>query len=447
MSFTRTLRAVGGAAVAGALLFGTAPDASADGIRNDQWALRSLDAEKAWQQSTGKGITVAVIDSGVNGSHPDLKGNVLPGKNFASGDPADRETKNNHGTSMASLIAGHGHGPGNAQGVMGIAPDAKILPLKHSDSEGDTYGSSFAEPLRYAVDHGAKVVNMSIGGIGDGTDADNAAIAYAVQHDVLLVASSGNDGSANPNYPAAAPGVLAVGAVGENRRIWEDSNYGPHVLLTAPGEVIRSAAATKPYRLASGTSDAAAYVSGAAALVRAKFPDLTAGQVANRLVKSAQMPAGGSAGEGPDAHYGYGVVRPYEALTQNIPAGSKSGPLKAPTAQGQEQPSNGNANQDRWKEEEDNSNTKAAIGIAAFSLIVLAIITTIVILVKKRKKKRNGPPPGGGYGGPGGPGYYPPQQPGPYQQQGPYQQPGPYQQSGAPGGYPPPAPPNQPPGQ
>ncbi|MFD7663426.1 S8 family serine peptidase [Streptomyces sp. NPDC059788] len=429
MSFTRTLRAVSGAAVVGALLFGTAPAASADQIRNDQWALRSLDAEKAWKQSTGKGVTVAVIDSGVNGDHPDLKGNVLPGKNFSTGDPADRETKNNHGTSMASVIAGHGHGPGNAQGVMGLAPGAKILPVKHSDSEGDTYDSTFAEPLRYAVDQGAKVVNMSIGGVGDVTDADKSAIAYAVQHDVLLVASSGNSGSANPNYPAASPGVLAVGAVGEGQKIWKDSNYGPHLLLTAPGEVIRSAAATKPYRLASGTSDAAAYVSGAAALVRAKFPDLTAGQVANRLVKTAQMPSGVSAGEGPDAHYGYGVVRPYEALTENIPAGSKNGPLKAAEAQGQEQPPAGNANGDGWQED-DNSNTKAAIGIAAFSLIVLVIIGIIVAVVVRKKKKRNGPPPGGGFGGPGGPGYYPPQQPGPYHQ------------SGAPGGYPQ-VPPNQ----
>ncbi|MFH8350012.1 S8 family serine peptidase [Streptomyces sp. NPDC018045] len=432
MSFTRTLRAVSGAAVVGALLFSTAPAASADQIRDDQWALRSLDAEKAWQQSTGKGITVAVIDSGVNGSHPDLQGNVLPGKNFSSGDPADHETKNNHGTSMASLIAGHGHGPGNTQGVKGLAPDAKILPIKHSDSEGDTYGSSFAEPLRYAVDHGAKIVNMSIGGVGDVTDADKAAIAYAVQHDVLLVASSGNAGSANPNYPAASPGVLAVGAVGEDRKIWKDSNYGSHLLLAAPGEVIRSAAATKPYRLASGTSDAAAYVSGAAALVRAKFPGLTAGQVANRLVKTAHMPTGVSAGAGPDSHYGYGIVRPYEALTQNVPAGSKSGPLKAPDAQGQEQSPAGTSNGDHWQEE-DNSNTKAAFGIAGFALTVLVIVGIIVTIVMKKKKKRKGPPPGGGFGGPGGPGFYPPQQPGTYQQ------------PGAPGGYPQ-APSNQPPG-
>lgn len=445
MSFTRTLRAVSGAAVVGALLFGTASAASADQVRDDQWALGYLSAGKAWSQSTGKGITVAVIDNGVNGSHPDLAGNVLPGKNFSSGDPADRETRNNHGTGMASIIAGHGHGSGGSQGVKGLAPDAKILPIKNWDSDGSTLTNTLAEPLRYAVDHGAKVVNMSFAGVGSLRDDEKQAVAYAVSKDVLLIAGSGNDRSAHYYYPAAEPGVLAVGAVDQGGKIWEDSNYGPHLLLSAPGRQIRSAAASQPYQYTRGTSDATAYVSGAAALIRSKFPDLTAGQVANRLTKTAQFPSAAS-GTAPDAYYGYGIIRPYDALTKDIPAGPKNGPLKAPTAQGQEQPPNGNVNQDRWKEEEDNSNTKAAIGIAAFSLIVLAIITTIVVLVKKRKKKRNGPPPGGGYGGPGGPGYYPPQ-PGPYQQQGPYQQPGPYQQSGAPGGYPPPAPPYQPPGQ
>ncbi|MEU7160123.1 type VII secretion-associated serine protease mycosin [Streptomyces chrestomyceticus] len=446
MRFTRTLRAVSGAAVVGALLFGTAPVAAADQVRDDQWALGYLSASKAWSQSTGKGVTVAVIDNGVNGSHPDLTGNVLPGKNFSSGDPADRETRNNHGTGMASIIAGHGHGSGGSQGVKGLAPDAKILPIKNWDSDGSTLTNSLAEPLRYAVDHGAKVVNMSFAGVGSLRDDEKQAVAYAASKDVLLIAGSGNDRSAHSYYPAAEPGVLAVGAVNQEGKIWEESNYGPHLLLSAPGREIRSAAASQPYQYTRGTSDATAYVSGAAALIRSKFPDLTAGQVANRLTKTAKFPSAAS-GTAPDAYYGYGIIRPYDALTKDIPAGPKNGPLKAPTAQGQEQPSNGGADQERWKEEEDNSNTKAAIGIAAFSLIVLAIITTIVVLVKKRKKKRNGPPPGGGYGGPGGPGYYPPQQPGPYQQSGPYQQAGPYQQSGAPGGYPPPAPPNQPPGQ
>ncbi|MEU3709380.1 type VII secretion-associated serine protease mycosin [Streptomyces catenulae] len=432
MSFTRTLRAVSGAAVVGALLFGTAPVALADQMRDQQWALNSLHAEEAWKVSTGKGVTVAVIDSGVNGDAPDLKGNVLPGKNFSSGDPADQETKNDHGTSMASLIAGHGHGPGNSDGVMGLAPDAKILPVKHSDSQEDTYGTSYADSLRYAVDHGAKVVNMSIGGVGSPTEEEKSAIAYAAKHDVLLVASSGNNGSDNPSYPAAAPGVLAVGAVDRHQKVWDDSNYGSYVMLTAPGVEIRSAAASKPYRYASGTSDSTAYVSAAAALLRSKFPDLTAGQIANRLVKTAKAPAGTDT---PDPYYGYGVIDPYKALTADIPAGSKNGPLKSPEAgdDGLMKPSNtSDATEPR-----DTSNIRAVFGIIGFSLIVLFVIVGITVLVVVKKKRKNGPPPGGptGFGGPGGPGLPP--------QQGMYQQPGAYQQQpGGQGPYPP-APPGR----
>ncbi|MFI2242311.1 type VII secretion-associated serine protease mycosin [Streptomyces chrestomyceticus] len=428
MSVTRALRAAGGVAAAGVLLLGAAPVASADQIRDGQWALRFLGAQDAWKISTGKGVTVAVIDSGVNGSHPDLEGNVLAGKNFSTGDPADTETHNGHGTGMASLIAGHGHGPGHAQGVLGIAPDAKILPVKHSDSENDTYDAHIAGPLRYAVDHGAKVVNMSIGGVGI-SDDDKRAVAYAAAHDVLMVAGSGNEGSATPNYPAAEPGVLAVGAVGSGGKIWEDSNYGPHVLLAAPGEKIRSAGRGQSYRYTSGTSDATAYVSGVAALLRAKFPQLSAGQIANRLTATAQRPSG-TPGSAPDAYYGYGVIRPLDALTKNVPAGPRNGPLAAPQAPPQEQPADSDA-QSGYREEKDNSNTKAALGIAAFSLIVLTVIGGIVTLVvkKKRKNKRNGPPPGGGVGAPAGPGYYAPQQqPGVGPQHpgtGPWQHPGP----------------------
>lgn len=265
MSFTRTLRAVGGAAVAGALLFGTAPVASADSIRDSQWPLTSFSADKVWKVSTGKGVTVAVIDNGVNGDHQDLKGNVLAGKNFSTGAPADHETKNEHGTEMASIIAGHGHGAGGASGVMGLAPDAKILPIKYWDSDG-TYLSttSWAEPLRYAVDHGATVINMSFID-PQMSDDEKQAVAYAVKHDVVLVAGAGNSGVSTREYPAAADGVIAVGAVGPTLKIWEDSNFGPHLLLAAPGQQIRVASASGGYDASKGTSDATAYVSAAAA--------------------------------------------------------------------------------------------------------------------------------------------------------------------------------------
>ncbi|MFE6688450.1 S8 family serine peptidase [Streptomyces sp. NPDC057743] len=449
MSFTRTLRAVGGAVVAGALLFGTAPVASADQIRNEQWPLQKLDAESIWKVSTGKGVTVAVIDEPVDGSHADLQGNVLPGKNLYAGGTADHpDGKLAHGTAMASLIAGHGHGAGGNDGVKGLAPDAKILPvgMRIPDSNAAPIGGgtgTYAQALRYAVDNGAKVVNMSFGFDGDFTPDEKSAIDYARKHDVLLVAASGNEGSANLGNPGSLPEVLTVGAVDNQGRIWQKSNYGPNVKLTAPGVNIRSASPVEDihgkYRLADGTSDSTAYVSGAAALLRAKFPDLTAGQIANRLIKTASLPSDQQGISLPDQHYGYGSINPLSALTKDVPAGSKDGPFPALSG-GSSGPSSDPSNAAG-----DTGGVKIAshkglsapflILIAVVVIVILAIVLVVVLVAKKNR--RNGPPPGGpgGFGGPGGPGGYMPNQQMPYQQQ-----------PGAPGSYPQ-GPPTQPPGQ
>ncbi|MFF7412065.1 S8 family serine peptidase [Streptomyces lydicus] len=438
MSFTRTLRAVGGVAVAGALLFTAAPTASADYIRDGQWALDAFNPQKVWKESTGKNVIVAVIDSGVNGDHIDLKGNVLPGKSFAEdGGTADHESGDDHGTAMAALIAAHGHGPNHADGIMGLAPDAKILPIKRNVSVGGN-ANNIDGPIRYAVDHGAKVINMSFAGPYKLNGSEKSAIAYAVKHDVLLVAGSGNDGSSQPQYPAAEPGVLAVGAVAKDGNVLGESDYGPHLRLIAPGEKIYSAgtgSATK-YRQANGTSDATAYVSAAAALVRSKFPNLTAGQVANRLTKTAITPDGKTGIKSPDPKYGYGVIRPYRALSENIPAGPKNGPLTMPK---DSEPSAGaGANAPGENPSASSGDEKSGLSplmIAGIGLGVIVVLGIVIAVIVASKKRRNGPPPGGpGYGGPGGGGAVPAQQ-----------QFGTYPQSGGPGAYPP-APPTQPPG-
>ncbi|MFD5399616.1 S8 family serine peptidase [Streptomyces sp. NPDC127097] len=433
MSFTRTLRAVGGAVVAGALLFGTAPVASADQIRHEQWPLRSFGADDIWKVSTGKGVTVAVIDDPVDGSHPDLKGSVLPGKSFLpGGGTADSpDGKNEHGTAMASLIAGHGHGPGGGDGVKGLAPDAKILPVGIYLGNGDAAKKSYAEPLRYAVDHGAKVVNMSFEVYSETSPAEKAAVEYARKHDVLVVAASGNSGSSTPRLPSAVPGILAVGAVDIDLKVWKFSNYGPHIKLLAPGLHIRSAGVETPYRLANGTSDSTAYVSAAAALLRSKFPDLTAGQIANRLVKTAGLPDDMKGKKLPDPHYGYGFIRPSKALTANIPAGSENGPLPA-LKDGSSKASGSGKDAQQATESDEGMSTGVIIGIVG-GVVGLLVVVLIVVLVVKKKNGRNGPPPGGpgGYGGPGGPGGFVPN-------------PG-HQQPSAPGAYPS-APPTQPPG-
>ncbi|MGA4881677.1 S8 family peptidase [Streptomyces lydicamycinicus] len=437
MSFTRTLRVVGGAVVAGALLFGTAPVASADQIRHDQWPLRSFGADDVWKVSTGKGVTVAVIDDPVDGSHPDLKGSVLPGKSFLpGGGTADRpDGKHEHGTAMASLIAGHGHGPGGSDGVKGLAPDAKILPVGIYLGNGNSAKKSYAEPLKYAVDHGAKVVNMSFEVYSETSPAEKAAVEYARKHDVLVVAASGNSGSSTPRLPSAVPGILAVGAVDIDLKVWKFSNYGPHIKLLAPGLHIRSAGVETPYRLANGTSDSTAYVSAAAALLRSKFPDLTAGQIANRLVKTAGLPDDMKGKKLPDPHYGYGFIRPSKALTANIPAGSENGPLPA-LKDGSSKASGSGKDAQQATESDKGMSTGVIIGIVGGVVGLLVVVLTVVLVVKK-KNGRNGPPPGGpgGFGGPGGSGGFVPHPP-----NSGYQQ-----QPSAPGAYPS-SPPTQPPG-
>ncbi len=426
MGFTRTLRAVGSVSLTGALLFLTVPVASADQIREGQWALEAFNGEAVWNRSTGKGVTVAVIDDGVKGNHPDLQGNVLAGKNFVGEGRGDQETVNDHGTAMASIIAGHGHGPNGSSGVKGLAPDAKILPITYLKSNKFAPVGSFAQPLRYAVDEGATVVSMSFAGASL-RDDEKQAVAYAFNNDVLLVAGTGNSGSGELSYPAATPGVLAVGAIGKDLKLWENSNYGKHVALTAPGEGIYSAGVTKSYMQSAGTSDATAYVSALAALLRSKFPDLSAGQIANRMTQSAIEPNDPNFTKTPDLHYGYGIINPNGALTRDIPAGLKNGPLKAPegvaeTAGPEGSPPDFSAQDKATKDRE----TLGYIVVGVIALGLIALVIVVIVFVSKRKNRRNGPPPGGpgggGYGTPPYGGGMPPQ-PHPYQQQGPPQPP------------------------
>ncbi|MFF4343360.1 S8 family serine peptidase [Kitasatospora sp. NPDC001540] len=309
------------------LLFGAAPTASADQVRDAQWTNAYFGLDRVWSVSKGDGVIVAVIDTGVDASHPDLTGSVLPGYD-PSGAGQDKRPSDPHGTNMAGLIVGHGHG--NGAGVLGLAPGAKVLPLYRETAAG---GDAIPEDIKWAVDHGAKVINLSQAGVGEpkGNSALTEAVAYAVQHDVLIVAGAGNDGRGKVASPANEPGVLAVGATDRTGAIWPKSNYGPQMMLTAPGVGVVSAGSCKgnQYCIGDGTSDSTAFTSATAALVRAKYPNLTAGQVANRLIRTAKTPATLQGSQLPDPHYGYGILSPYDALTADIPPGPAQGPLGA----------------------------------------------------------------------------------------------------------------------
>ncbi|MBC2877714.1 MULTISPECIES: type VII secretion-associated serine protease mycosin [Streptomyces] len=292
----------------------TAGTARADTVRDLQWYLDGMHAEEMWETSKGAGVTVAVIDTGVDDSLPDLRGQVLPGKDFLPTGAGAHTDTFGHGTAMAVLIAGTGKGFGGT-GAKGLAPDAKILPFRvMSSSDGwASENTALVKAVRYAADSPAKVINISLAGIARDSELDDA-VRYAVSKGKLIFAGSGNEAQrGNPVvYPAASPGVVAVGAVDRHVRVTAESSRGPYVTLAAPGDdMVHSCPGSTGICRSHGTSDASALASASAALLWSAHPDWTANQVLRVLINTAGGP---KSGEKRSDTLGYGVVRPRVAL-------------------------------------------------------------------------------------------------------------------------------------
>ncbi|GAA4614119.1 type VII secretion-associated serine protease mycosin [Actinoallomurus liliacearum] len=291
------------------------PAYSAPRPRAEEWWFGTWDIQsKVWPISTGKGVTVAVIDSGVNANLPDLHGVVESGTDVETGKGdgrADIDTlENGHGTAMAALIAGQGSGVG----MVGVAPGARILPIRAQGGRAE-----LADGIRYAVDHGAEVINVSQG-LPDFIGCDNktkSAVSYALEHDAVIVASAGNDGNGRnvPEWPGECPGVLAVGAVDHLFSPWVKTQRQPYVAVAAPG--VRAGSIDRTGKFVpdwDGTSQASALTSSVVALVRSKFPNMRARQVVQRIVATARDVGP----RGRDDLTGYGLVRPYHALVDKV---------------------------------------------------------------------------------------------------------------------------------
>ncbi|MDI2132473.1 S8 family serine peptidase [Yinghuangia seranimata] len=418
----RPLNAAAAVATTVAVVLGPVSVAQADTPRQEQWYLDTWNIADAWKISQGDGVSVAVVDSGVDANTEDLQGQVLPGP-LGSGDDAQDQ----HGTHMASHIAGTGKSQ-SGQGPVGVAPKTKIIPVKVAGSASKlALTADIAAAIKAAADTDAKIINVSMGSQGapDKTEAD--AVKYAQSKGKLVVASAGNRAESlgpGATYPAAFPGVLGVGGYDHTGAVWSGSVTGNWVALAAPG-VDQISACTGPggqvgYCKTTGTSAASALVSGIAALVWSAHPDWTANQVIKRLIDTANKPPG----QVPNDQQGYGNVSPRKALQSTDPPGPAdvnplvgvrgdkpaAAPSSAPSAAasgaapppGSAVPSAPHATSPSNGVKEDSSdgggsNVGLIAGIAGGAVVVVALVIWLVV---RRRNNGNQPPPPPGSGPP-----------------------------------------------
>ncbi len=296
-----------------------------------QWYLRNIRADKVWDAgASGQGVIVAVVDTGVDLTHEEFvdasgRNNLVPGYNAftRSTEQGAVQDDNGHGTSMTGVIAAL---KDNNKGIVGIAYDAKVMPIKAMDQAGEGEDSVIADGIIWAVDNGAKIINLSIGSEAQSKILDEA-LQYATDKGCLLVGASGNKKDAKEvqsipirgtttdtvAFPGADPNVLAVSAVDRYDRITDFSLLGPEVRLSAPGNKVLTTFWSETdtgLAYSTGTSIAAPMVSASAALLWSKYPDLTAQDIEQALLSSASD----LGARGQDDEYGFGRLDVYRAF-------------------------------------------------------------------------------------------------------------------------------------
>ena len=375
-----------------------AAPAFADTVRNQEWWLTSLHVTKAWLSSRGAGVTVAVLDTGVDTNQPDLAGSVTTGRDYTgSGRAAGGPFWGVHGTAVASIIAGHGHGPHHGDGIIGVAPQAKILsvrvtlenkdPLLASSTVAAALPTAIARGIRYAVRHGAQVIDLPLDPAAEagattpgGSPAERSAVAQALAKGVVLVAPSGDNGAGSDtvNFPAAYPGVIAVGAFSQGFVKAPFTNHQPYAALTAAGNGVIAANGPTAYAKLKSTSAASAVVAGIAALIRSQFPTLTPAQVEQALTSSTVFRHKGGRRDGS----GFGTADAAAALlaaaTINATPASSASPGSAGNPAPPTAPTVKVHTKSLWQ-----AVRIPVLGLAA--LVLLALIILISVRVRQRR--------------------------------------------------------------
>ena len=283
-------------------------------VAGNEWHLAKIQAFQAWDVTVGAtNVIIAVLDSGINAIHPDLAGRIVQGYDFVNGD-TDPTDDYGHGTAVAGTLVASGN---NGVGVAGVAYGCTVLSVKIMDAFGSASHSTIAQGIEYAVQHGARVINLSLGGDWPSSTLQNA-INFAWSNNVVVVAAAGNNGGTLPQYPAACDHVVAVASSEpDDSRSWF-SSYGPDVMLFAPGDNIWTTQRdpNNPYGAWSGTSFSSPVVAGVAALLLSLNPALSNNQIVDVLKQSADdlgVP-------GYDAIFAYGRVNAFRAVSSVSPA-------------------------------------------------------------------------------------------------------------------------------
>ncbi|GAA5091405.1 hypothetical protein GCM10025760_18550 [Microbacterium yannicii] len=301
--------------------------AAEDPVRAAEYWLTDYGVQKAWETTRGAGAKIAVIDTGIGRGPVEFAGAVAAGTDVSGAGSPDGRTPvgavdADHGSWVASLAAGRGTGP--ATGMIGVAPEAQLLAVSvaFGSSAKRPFADQIAEAIRWSVDNGADVINMSLTtNVPDWPESWDDAFLYAFDHDVVIVVAAGNRGSGTTRVgaPATIPGVLTVGGVNRAGEASVDaSTQGITIGVSAPSEELVGVSADSTLVSWNGTSGAAPIVAGIVALVRAAHPELDAANVINRIIKTARPAAG--AKDVPDVLYGYGLVDAAAAVSASVPS-------------------------------------------------------------------------------------------------------------------------------